>query len=306
MAAPATKTEILDVNRRYHDVAADEYDAKWGISFAENGQEQVVGKLSKLLGARPGPVRALAGDRRRHGLLQPQHAAGGRRRRRHVHRHLPRHARHARGQRRAARAGRGDRRLRRRRAAVRGRELRPRLRPRRAAPPARARSRLRRVPPRAAAGRDAVLRRRALAPGRPHRRRAQARRVADLARLARRAAGAEGAAPERPPAGRTATTTTSSRRSTCTPSCPSDLERHAAAAGFERGARARRGAAGELVRLVQPHAGGQRGPEGDPDAVDPLRAPRLPAAAGRRPAPARGPPAAAALLQPDARGHQAQ
>jgi ubiquinone/menaquinone biosynthesis C-methylase UbiE len=55
MAAPATKTEILDVNRRYHDVAADEYDAKWGISFAETGQEQVVGKLSKLLGARPGP-----------------------------------------------------------------------------------------------------------------------------------------------------------------------------------------------------------------------------------------------------------
>ena len=52
MAAPATKTEILDVNRRYHDVAAHEYDAKWGISFAENGQEQVVGKLSKLLGAR--------------------------------------------------------------------------------------------------------------------------------------------------------------------------------------------------------------------------------------------------------------
>src|ERR687889_611387 len=55
MAAPATNTEILDVNRRYHDVAADEYDAKWGISFAANGQEQVVGKLAKLLGERPGP-----------------------------------------------------------------------------------------------------------------------------------------------------------------------------------------------------------------------------------------------------------
>ena len=50
---------------------------------------------------------------------------------------------------------------------------------------------------------------------------------------------------------------------------PSDLERHAAAAGFESGACARRGAAGELVRLVQPHARGQRRPEGDPDAVDP-------------------------------------
>jgi ubiquinone/menaquinone biosynthesis C-methylase UbiE len=55
VAAPATKTEILDVNRRYHDVAADEYDAKWGISFGEGGQEQVAGKLAKLLGPRPGP-----------------------------------------------------------------------------------------------------------------------------------------------------------------------------------------------------------------------------------------------------------
>ena len=42
--------------------------------------------------------------------------------------------------------------------------------------------------------------------------------------------------------------------------------------GLRAGARARRGAAGQLVRLVQPHARGQRGPEGDPDAVDPLRA----------------------------------
>jgi ubiquinone/menaquinone biosynthesis C-methylase UbiE len=55
MTAPATSPEILDVNRRYHDVAAQEYDAKWGISFSAKGQEQVVGKLAKLLGARPGP-----------------------------------------------------------------------------------------------------------------------------------------------------------------------------------------------------------------------------------------------------------
>jgi SAM-dependent methyltransferase len=52
--------DILEVNRRYHDVAAAEYDAKWGISFGETGQEQVVGKLAKLLGPRPGPFpRAL-------------------------------------------------------------------------------------------------------------------------------------------------------------------------------------------------------------------------------------------------------
>jgi ubiquinone/menaquinone biosynthesis C-methylase UbiE len=55
MAAPAAPDEILDVNRRYHDVAARDYDAKWGISFGEGGQEQVAGKLAKLLGPRPGP-----------------------------------------------------------------------------------------------------------------------------------------------------------------------------------------------------------------------------------------------------------
>jgi SAM-dependent methyltransferase len=55
MAAPATSHEILAVRRRYHDVAADDYDAKWGIDFGEVGAAQVLGKLSKLLGARPGP-----------------------------------------------------------------------------------------------------------------------------------------------------------------------------------------------------------------------------------------------------------
>jgi SAM-dependent methyltransferase len=55
MVAPPTEHEILDVNRRYHDVAAGSYDAKWGISFGEIGHRQVLGKLTKLLGARPGP-----------------------------------------------------------------------------------------------------------------------------------------------------------------------------------------------------------------------------------------------------------
>jgi ubiquinone/menaquinone biosynthesis C-methylase UbiE len=55
MAAPPTEHEILDVNRRYHDVAADSYDAKWGISFGEIGHRQVLGKVAKLLGPRPGP-----------------------------------------------------------------------------------------------------------------------------------------------------------------------------------------------------------------------------------------------------------
>jgi ubiquinone/menaquinone biosynthesis C-methylase UbiE len=60
MAAPAAPDEILDVNRRYHDVAARDYDAKWGISFGQIGRRQVLGKVRKLLGDRPGPFpRAL-------------------------------------------------------------------------------------------------------------------------------------------------------------------------------------------------------------------------------------------------------
>jgi ubiquinone/menaquinone biosynthesis C-methylase UbiE len=55
MAAPPTEHEILDVNRRYHDVAADSYDSKWGISFGEIGHQQVLGKITKLLGRNPGP-----------------------------------------------------------------------------------------------------------------------------------------------------------------------------------------------------------------------------------------------------------
>jgi ubiquinone/menaquinone biosynthesis C-methylase UbiE len=55
MAAPTAPDEILDVNRRYHDVAATDYDAKWGISFGEIGRHQVLGKVTKLLGEHPGP-----------------------------------------------------------------------------------------------------------------------------------------------------------------------------------------------------------------------------------------------------------
>jgi ubiquinone/menaquinone biosynthesis C-methylase UbiE len=60
MAAPDTTDEILDVNRRYHDVAARDYDAKWGVDFGAIGRAQVLGKVRKLLGPRPGPFgRAL-------------------------------------------------------------------------------------------------------------------------------------------------------------------------------------------------------------------------------------------------------
>jgi ubiquinone/menaquinone biosynthesis C-methylase UbiE len=46
----ATPDHIKDVNTRYHDAAADEYDAKWGIDFGATGQEQVRQKLAKALG----------------------------------------------------------------------------------------------------------------------------------------------------------------------------------------------------------------------------------------------------------------
>ena len=49
----ATAEEIKDVNVRYHDVAADSYDSKWGIDFGPIGQDQVLGKLAKALGRAP-------------------------------------------------------------------------------------------------------------------------------------------------------------------------------------------------------------------------------------------------------------
>jgi ubiquinone/menaquinone biosynthesis C-methylase UbiE len=50
----ATPAHIKDVNTRYHDAAADEYDAKWGIDFGATGQAQVGAKLAKALGGRGG------------------------------------------------------------------------------------------------------------------------------------------------------------------------------------------------------------------------------------------------------------
>src|ERR1700690_3563528 len=50
MEAIRTADEIRDVNTRYHDVAAESYDVKWGIDFGAIGQGQVLGKLRKVLG----------------------------------------------------------------------------------------------------------------------------------------------------------------------------------------------------------------------------------------------------------------
>jgi ubiquinone/menaquinone biosynthesis C-methylase UbiE len=49
-ATAATGDQIKDVNTRYHDAAAADYDAKWGIDLGSVGQRQVRSKLSKALG----------------------------------------------------------------------------------------------------------------------------------------------------------------------------------------------------------------------------------------------------------------
>ena len=52
------REEIRDANTRYHDVAADHYDSKWGIDFGDVGEPQVVSKVRKALGRRAAPLRA--------------------------------------------------------------------------------------------------------------------------------------------------------------------------------------------------------------------------------------------------------
>lgn len=59
MAAPDTAEEIRDVNTRYHDGAADTYDAKWGIDYGDIGQSQVIMKAEKVFG-KPVPKFAKA------------------------------------------------------------------------------------------------------------------------------------------------------------------------------------------------------------------------------------------------------
>jgi ubiquinone/menaquinone biosynthesis C-methylase UbiE len=52
---PATDPDrIREVNTRYHDAAARDYDTKWAIDYGDTGQRQVVMKLSKALGGEPG------------------------------------------------------------------------------------------------------------------------------------------------------------------------------------------------------------------------------------------------------------
>jgi ubiquinone/menaquinone biosynthesis C-methylase UbiE len=54
MPERATAAQIREVNTRYHDAAAGDYDFKWGIDFGPVGRRQVTTKLAKALGFRPG------------------------------------------------------------------------------------------------------------------------------------------------------------------------------------------------------------------------------------------------------------
>jgi SAM-dependent methyltransferase len=51
---PQTAEKIRAANVRYHDLAAEHYDSKWGIGYGEVGRAQVLGKLRKALGRQPG------------------------------------------------------------------------------------------------------------------------------------------------------------------------------------------------------------------------------------------------------------
>jgi ubiquinone/menaquinone biosynthesis C-methylase UbiE len=49
-----TAQKIRAANVRYHDLAAEHYDSKWGISYGDVGRAQVLGKLRKALDREPG------------------------------------------------------------------------------------------------------------------------------------------------------------------------------------------------------------------------------------------------------------
>ena len=55
MPPTLSAAQIREVNTRYHDVAADHYDAKWGIDFGPVGREQVLAKVDKAFPRGPRP-----------------------------------------------------------------------------------------------------------------------------------------------------------------------------------------------------------------------------------------------------------
>jgi ubiquinone/menaquinone biosynthesis C-methylase UbiE len=57
---PPTADSIREANVRYHDLAAEHYDSKWGIGYDEVARAQVTGKLRKALGSRGLPPGGFA------------------------------------------------------------------------------------------------------------------------------------------------------------------------------------------------------------------------------------------------------
>jgi ubiquinone/menaquinone biosynthesis C-methylase UbiE len=128
MAAPATAEAIRDVNTRYHDDAAASYDAKWGIDFGPIGFQQVWTKMRKAMGTEP-PVFADALEiGAGTGYFSLNLALAGKVRRATCTDISPGMLDVLCGQRRAPRPRRSHGGVRRRRAALRGRRLRPRPR----------------------------------------------------------------------------------------------------------------------------------------------------------------------------------
>ena len=291
--------EIRDVNTRYHDVAADHYDAKWGIDFGELGHDQVLAKVRKALARQARPLRPIAGDRLRDRLLHAEHDARRPDRGGHLHRHLAGHARDARSQRRAAgpevqtvpadaEASRSRTRASTSCSATRSCTTSPTCRRPSASSSACSRPAARCCSP---ASPPATATASRTCPSAPR------------ARLRRCGAARSAPAPRRRP------TAASPRRrwrasSTSTPS-PRPTGGLRQGRRLRRRARHRRGAAGQLVRLDQPHARGHRRPARRALGLAPIRLPRLPALAGARPPPARAPSARGDLLQPDDRRAQA-
>ncbi|CAA9499401.1 MAG: hypothetical protein(), partial [uncultured Solirubrobacterales bacterium] len=256
------------------------------------------------------PARALragARDRGRHGVLHAQPLARRGDRRRGGHRHLIRNAQRARGLGGGARPRGRDRPRRGRAAALPRRLVRPRLRPRGAAPPAGYRAGLCRVRAGAAPGRHARLLRRALALRRPPGHRPEARGAGGRAGVAAHPAG-----PAAPPRGRpclrSRSAGTGGRRSERGAGARGGRRRPRLYADRSRPPRApRRPRGGEdfgpgvdrrLVRLGQPYARGDGRARAAPPALVPLGPPRLPHAPAARPGRARAPAAGVGLLQP--------
>ena len=325
MPAPATATadEIRDVNTRYHDGAAAGYDAKWGIDYGEVGQGQVLGKVRKALGEPSRPsTRALeigAGTGYFSlNLLQAGVVARG-----DLHRHLARHARRRSRPTPSAWASTSRPRVATPRTCRSPTPLRPRLRPRRPAPPARPRPRLRASSAAscARAGRSSSpASRRATATGSrpcPSAPRPPSRRSGGGA--ARRGRAAQGHRD-----GGAARITTSRSYVDVHAFTPDELRGTRRARGLRRRARARRGAARQLVRLGEPRARGDRRARRGPVGMEAstrsaatsrcrrstaaLLEPRLPPAifynlmvSARRPAEAAGPPALPRPQRPTAR-----